>query len=56
MKPWLIAVVAVVVIAVGVGGFFGGRAMGGGGTVTPEQAVKALSEHDPAADAAGAPE
>ena len=48
MKPWLIAVVAVVVIAVGVGGFFGGRAMGGGGgTVTAEQAVKALQNMTP---------
>lgn len=34
MKKWQIAVVAVVVIAVGVGAFFGGRAAGGGNEAT----------------------
>jgi hypothetical protein len=41
MKRWLIPVVAVVVIAVGVGGFFGGRA-GGGAAPTPAEAMKVL--------------
>jgi hypothetical protein len=46
MKPWLIAVVAVVVIAVGAGGFFGGKAVGGG-TPTAAEAVKALQSMTP---------
>jgi hypothetical protein len=48
MKRWMIAVVAIVVVAVGVGGFFGGRATGGGGgTPTPEQAIAALKNLTP---------
>jgi hypothetical protein len=53
MKPWLIALVVIVVIAVGVGGFFGGKAVGGGAptlaeatevlqSATPEEMQKAL--------------
>jgi hypothetical protein len=41
MKRWLIPVAIVVVIAVGLGAFFGGRAIGGG-TPSPEQAMKVL--------------
>ncbi len=42
MKRWLIAVVVVVVIAVGVGAFFGGKATGGG-TPSPTEALKVLT-------------
>ena len=46
MKTWQIAVIAVVVIAVGVGAFFGGRAAGGG-TPTPEEAMAVLGNLTP---------
>jgi hypothetical protein len=42
MKRWLIPVVAVVVIAVGVGCFFAGKAVGGGGTPTLAEAMKVI--------------
>jgi hypothetical protein len=42
MKRWLLAVVVVVVIAVGVGAFFGGKASGGG-TPSPTEALKVLT-------------
>jgi len=41
MKRWLIPVVAVVVVAIGVGAFFGGRAATGG-TPSPAAAMKVL--------------
>jgi hypothetical protein len=46
MKPWLIALVVIVVIAVGVGGFFGGKAVGGG-TPTLAEATKVLQSATP---------
>jgi hypothetical protein len=42
VKAWQIAVVAVVVVAVGVGAFFGGRETAGSGTPTVEEAMKVL--------------
>ena len=42
MKRWLVAVVIVVVIVVGVGAFFGGKASGGG-TPSPQAALKVLT-------------
>ena len=42
MKRWLLAVVIVVIIAVGVGAFFGGKASGGG-TPSPTAALKVLT-------------
>lgn len=42
MKKWMIAVVVVVVAAVGVGCFFGGRATAGSGAPTVEQAMQVL--------------
>jgi hypothetical protein len=47
VKKWYIAVIAVVVVAVALGGFFGGRAMAGGGTPTVDQAVKVLQNATP---------
>jgi hypothetical protein len=44
MKKWMIAVVAVVVVAVGAGCFFGGRAAAGSGTPTVEEAMRALQD------------
>jgi hypothetical protein len=46
VKIWQIAVIAVVVIAVGVGAFFGGKAAGGG-TPTPEEAMAVLRNLTP---------
>ena len=42
MKPWMIPVIAVVVVAVGVGAFFGGKAAGGG-TPSAAEAMKVVS-------------
>ena len=42
MKRWLIPVIAVVVVAVGVGAFFGGKAAGGG-TPSAAEAMKVVS-------------
>lgn len=42
MKRWLIAVVVLVVVVVGVGAFFGGKSAGGG-TPTPQAALKVLT-------------
>jgi hypothetical protein len=47
MKRWLIPVIVVIVVAVGVGGFFGGRAWGGG-TPSPQAALKVLTNLTPA--------
>ncbi|MCL4371146.1 MAG: DUF5666 domain-containing protein [Chloroflexi bacterium] len=44
MKKWLIAVVVVLVIAVGVGAFFGGRASAGSSTQTPNTNGQATTE------------
>jgi len=46
VKTWQIAVIAVVVVAVGVGAFFGGKAAGGG-TPTPEEAMAVLRNLTP---------
>ncbi len=45
MKRWLIAVIVVVIVAIGVGAFFGGRAAGGG-TPSAAEAMKVVSESD----------
>ena len=42
MKRWLIAVVVLVVVVVGVGAFFGGKSAGGG-TPTPQAALRVLT-------------
>lgn len=42
MKRWLIAVIVVVIVAIGVGAFFGGRAAGGG-TPSAAEAMKVVS-------------
>ena len=44
MKKWIVAVMVVVVVAVGVGCFFGGRATAGGGTPTVEEAMQVLQD------------
>ena len=41
MKRWLIPVIVVVIVAIGVGAFFGGRAAGGG-TPTVAEAMKVI--------------
>jgi len=46
VKIWQIAVIAIVVIAVGVGAFFGGRAAGGG-SPTPQEAIAVLRNLTP---------
>jgi len=47
MKRWLIPVIVVVVVAIGVGAFFGGKASGGG-TPSPTEALKVLTNLTPA--------
>jgi hypothetical protein len=47
VKKWHIAVIAVVVIAVALGGFFGGRAAAGGVTPSVEDAMKVLQNATP---------
>jgi Domain of unknown function (DUF5666) len=55
VKKWYIAVVAVVVVAVAVGAFFGGRATAGGGTPTVAEALKVLQNQAQQGNGTGFP-